>query len=341
MKLSAATLQQRAADLGALVPLARWHPAVLAWSARRRSGQRWAVALSGGVDSVALLLLLWAHFPARREQLLVLHFNHRLRGRAADADEKFCRELCRRLGVTFEVGRRAVSAKVRNEADARDLRFAFILAAMRRHGAKALWLGHQLNDVAESMLMRLARGSGAGGLSAPRPVRTMPGRLVYLRPLLAMRRSEIESMMQAAGLLWREDASNQSKDFFRNRIRLDVLPAWSEAAKRDALAGAAWSRELLAEDDEALTQWANRLWQKMPRGKLDLSSLAEAPRAVLRRILHRWLWQYAHAPELSRQAFELLLQAVGQGQATRQSLGVKGFARIHGGILSFERTAAK
>ncbi|MCC6415057.1 MAG: tRNA lysidine(34) synthetase TilS, partial [Opitutaceae bacterium] len=238
MKLSAATLYQRAAALGGLVPLTRWHSSVVTWAMRRRSRERWAVALSGGADSVALLLLLWAHFPERRGQLLVLHFNHRLRGRAADADEKFCRELCLGLGVEFEAARRATSDKVSNEAEARDLRFAFIQAAMRRHGAKALWLGHQLNDVAESMLMRLARGSGAGGLSAPRPVQVRAAGRVHLRALLNVRRSELEDALRQARLRWREDASNATRDYFRNRIRLDVLPAWTAAAGRDALAGA-------------------------------------------------------------------------------------------------------
>ncbi|MFZ9683065.1 MAG: ATP-binding protein, partial [Cephaloticoccus sp.] len=105
MKLQAATLERRAVQLAAQLPLSRWHPEVQAWMQRQRGRSVWAVALSGGVDSVALLLTLWGHFPARRDRLIALHYNHRLRGRAADADERFCRALCRGLGVALQVRR--------------------------------------------------------------------------------------------------------------------------------------------------------------------------------------------------------------------------------------------
>jgi len=341
MKLQPATLQNRVAKLGELLPRERLHPAVLAWLARRRQPEPWVVALSGGADSIALLSLVWMHFPECRERLLVVHFNHRLRGRAADADEKFCREFCRGLKVRFVSGRRRASSEVKSEADARRLRFEFITATMQRAGARLLWLGHQQNDVAETLLMRLARGSGTGGLSAPRPVQAMTDGRVHLRPLLSIQSGELEAALWQARLPWREDASNETRDFFRNRIRLDVLPVWAEAARRDAIAGAALSRELLAEDDAALDEYAERLAKAMPRAKVDLTKTAGVPRAVLRRLLHRWLLKFAGAPALSRQAFELLLKAVEQGTPTRQSLGVEGFARIRRGVLYFELSTKK
>lgn len=341
MNLQPATLQQRAAKLGELLPRERLHPAVLAWLTRRRKPEPWVIAVSGGVDSVALVLLVWTHFPEVRERLLVVHFNHRLRGRASDADEKFCRDLCRAFNVKFVAGRRRGSSKVKGEADARRWRFEFITTAMEQAGARLLWLGHQQNDIAETLLMRVARGSGTGGLSAPRPVQVMTGGRVHLRPLLSVQRGELEKVMRLARLPWREDASNETRSFFRNRIRLDVLPRWTAAAGRDAIAGAALSRELLAEDDAALEDYADRLAKTMPRAKLDLKALAGAPRAVLRRLLHRWLLKVAGAPALSRQAFELLLKAVEQGESTRQSLGGEGFARIRRGVLYYERNPKK
>src|SRR5450631_3027781 len=93
-----------AARLTARVPNEALHPAARAWAVARARGA-WAVAFSGGADSLALLLLLWAHFPARRTRLVALHFNHRLRGRAAEADEKFCAQVCAALGVKFVAGR--------------------------------------------------------------------------------------------------------------------------------------------------------------------------------------------------------------------------------------------
>lgn len=327
MKLTAATWIRRAGVLGEQLPKSRLHRAVLAWADASKPRDRWVVALSGGVDSVALLLLVWLHWPERRPGLEAVHFNHRLRGRAADADEQFCRDLCRALGLRLHVGRRRLTQKVQSEAQARDLRFAMIDRVMLKTASRVLWLGHQQNDVAETMLMRLARGSGAGGLAAPRPVQMMPARRVNLRPLLNLKRVEIESAMAEAKLPWREDSSNDTAAYFRNRVRHEVLPAWIGAAGRDALAGAALSRELIEEDDNALEAWAQRLHAEMPEGRLKLSVLKDVPRAVVRRLLHYWLLARG-AEGISRQAFENLLDAVIRGESTRQSMGTKRFAVI-------------
>jgi len=131
---------------------------------------RWAVAFSGGADSLALLLILWADGPGRwGRKFVVLHFNHRLRGAAADADEKFCVNVCDALGVKCVVGRWQNPQRLASEADARVVRMEFFSREMSRRKARLLWLAHQQNDIAETMLMRLARGSGTGGLAAPRP----------------------------------------------------------------------------------------------------------------------------------------------------------------------------
>lgn len=332
-----------AAEVAQALPRGRLDPAVLAWT-ERHAGDRapWFVALSGGADSVVLLLLLWAHWPERRRRLRAIHFDHRLRGAASRADAGFCRRLCRSLEVPLVEGawRRpgrsgpgpVGAAKLRpSEADARDARLAFF----RRH-ARILWLGHQQDDVAETLLMRLARGSGAGGLSAPRPVQPMPGGRIHLRPLLALRKQEIVAVLRAAGLPWREDATNAMGDFLRNRIRRDVLPAWAEAARRDAIAGAARSRELLEEDDVALDAWVERLAPIGQAGDLLLGRLRGVPRAVRRRALYRWLLGCRPAVDIARQAFEALLAATERERPTRHSLGPAAFAVLHKGRLKFE-----
>jgi len=322
---------------------------------------RWAVAFSGGADSVALLLLLWAHFPQKRGDLIVLHYNHRLRGAEADADEAFCRELCERLGVELAVGRRPAELELRSEAAAREARFSFFAEEMERVGARLLWFGHQQNDVAETLLMRLVRGSGTGGLAAPRPVQTIAAtneghrERVHLRPLLTLSRAQIEVALRECGIPWHEDATNACGEFFRNRVRCDVLPALIAAAApaaregrdlgkgggapegRDALAGMALSRDLIDEDAAALDEWAASVAKTVIRdGCVDLRELAATPRAVKRRVLYRWLCEHAGAPMLSRQAFEALLAAAESGKSTRQSLGKTGFALIRKRILKFE-----
>lgn len=341
MKARKASWPERAEKLAAALPVSRLHPeALTAALADTAPAGPWAVALSGGADSVALLLLLWAHWPARRKHLRALHYNHRLRGRASDLDEAHCRKLCAALGIKLWVGRRRDEQAVQNESQARDLRFAFMTQKMRQCRARILWLGHQQDDVAETMLMRLARGSGTGGLAAPRPVQVQPDGRLHLRPLLTLKHVDLTAALRAAQVVWREDRSNRGRDYFRNRIRHDVLPAWVEAAGRDAVAGAALSRSLLAEDDAALEDWAQRLQSKMPARRLKLGPLAEVPRAVVRRVLYRWLGQ-GPAVALSRQAFEQLLAAVLRGDPTRQSLGHHVFAVIRRGELCREiRTRA-
>jgi tRNA(Ile)-lysidine synthase len=336
-KKKAAFWPQAAARFAASVPRERLHPAVLAWVAARPRGS-WAVAFSGGADSLALLLLLWAHWPERRGRLRALHFNHKLRGRAAGADEKFCRGVCAGLGVKLHAGAWRRAHHGASEAEARAARMAFFEKQLRAARSRALWLGHQMDDIAETLLMRLARGSGAGGLGAPRPVQGLPGRRVHLRPLLALKKAELTSALRAARAPWREDRSNATGDFLRNRIRHKVLPAWCAADPgRDALAGAALTRELLAEDDTALEAWLDAVSPFAEDGALDVRKLADKPRALARRALHRWLLAQRGAGQLSRQGFELLLAAVQRGRSTRHSLGAHGFAVIRRGRLIYAR----
>lgn len=335
-----------AAALAGKIPHDALHPGAMqaAWREAQRGQRRgirparWALAFSGGADSLALLLIFWAEGPGRwGRDFVVLHFNHRLRGRAADADEKFCRGVCAALGVKFVAGTWAAARPGASEAEARAARHAFFAREMKRRKIRLLWFGHQQDDVAETMLMRLARGSGTGGLAAPRPVSVTADGRRHLRPMLTLKKARIVAALRQAGAHWCEDSSNAGDGYFRNRIRRTVLPAWAKAAGRDALAGAALSRERLEEDDQALEQWLDSL-APLGRGRrLDLAKLAGMPRAVTRRALHRWLLAQRQPTDLSRQGFEVLLAAVERGRPTRFSLGSKGFAVIRQGKLAFRR----
>lgn len=303
------------------------------------------MAFSGGADSLALMLLVWAHWPLQRSRLAALHFNHRLRGAESGGDARFCRSVCAGLGVNFftDSWRRPDSDGLRaSEAGAREARFQFFRKQQMRLGARALWLGHQKDDIAESMFMRLARGSGSAGLAAPRPVQTMGRLRTHVRPLLTLSKTEIEQALASISAPWREDSTNAKSEHFRNRVRKRVMPAWSEAAGgRDAMSGAALTRTLLQEDDDALELWADRL--KARRGlTVDLRALTGAPRAVVRRVLQRWRQALAdRAGDLSRQGFEALLLAVEKGLPTRMSMGRKGFAEIRDFRLSYREKVTK
>ncbi len=300
------------------------------------------MALSGGADSVLLLLLLWAHWPERRSRWLALHFDHRLRGRASTADARFCAGLAGGLGVTFEAGRwdRAPHGRRVSEAEARTARQAFFNKSMKTGRAGALWLGHQMDDVAETMLMRLPRGSGTAGLAAPRAVQSMAGGRVHLRPLLTLTKTEIVTILRQAGVPWREDATNGTDAYLRNRVRAEVLPAWQAAmgaGGRNVLVGVALARERLQEDDDALEGWLAQLAPLNGRGALNLGVLAGKPAALWRRALHRWLVWHQPDTDLSRSGFEVLLAAVQKESRGRFSLGKVHFAVWRRGELLFEK----
>lgn len=360
-----------AAAVGQALSCERWPERVRAWLATESSVEEpWCVALSGGADSVAVLLALAGMQrggrnsrtaqcgeaglrlardpdPAVRSdppapRLLALHFNHRLRGAAADGDERFCRALCAALGVELRVGSADWPAGSDvSEAQAREARFAFFGRAMHDAGARALWLGHQRDDVVETMLLRLGRGSGARGLAAPRPVQRLADGTVRLRPLLAVPKAEIVAVLRAAGGPWCEDETNHGDGYFRNRLRRRVVPAWAEAAPADLAAAVARSRALLEEEDEALEEWVDRVLPTSLGDELPLAELRAAPVAVMRRALHRWLGTLELGGVLSSAAFDELLAAVRAGCALRRSAGCHGFLEAEASALRFVADAGE
>jgi tRNA(Ile)-lysidine synthase len=323
--------------LAAQIPRERLQTAACVEGERLRGP--WAVAFSGGADSLALLLLLWAHWPERRARLVALHFNHRLRGRSSQADAVFCRRVCAALQIPIRIGEWKTPPGKPSEADARKARHAFFQHELRTMRGRGLWLGHQLDDVAESMFMRLARGSGLGGLAAPRPAQAMPGGRVHLRPLLTLRKDELVAALTSVRIPWREDATNSGADYFRNRVRAEVIPRWVEAAGRDALAGAALSRSLIEEDDAALDAWVEALAPFGRDGSIDLTPLVNRPVGLVRRVVRRWLNEQCPDTELSRQGFDSLLGLIRRGDRSRFSLGNNGFAVIARGRVTFEKTS--
>jgi len=175
------------------------------------------LAVSGGVDSTALCLIL---SELREEFGLVLHvahFDHRARPRAAAADAAFVADLANHIGATLRVGR--ADAAPKNEDDARTARYEFLRRVAHDLGATAIATGHTRDDQAETVLLHLTRGSGLAGLAGMRPERDG-----IVRPLLTLGRAETVAVCIAAGIAPREDPTNRSLRFARNRIRHRVLP---------------------------------------------------------------------------------------------------------------------
>jgi tRNA(Ile)-lysidine synthase len=199
-------------------------------------GKRLAVGLSGGVDSVVLLELLRAAAPRLGFRLAAVHVHHGLSPHADDW-ARFCRDLCRQWGVPLAVRRVKLGKRgLGIEAAARAAR----RAVFARQPAAVIALAHQLDDQAETVLLNLLRGAGVRGASAM-PVAGRLGGKTLLRPLLAVRRSEIVAYARARGLRWVEDQSNRDAALTRNFLRLHVgplletrFPRWRESLARAA-----------------------------------------------------------------------------------------------------------
>jgi tRNA(Ile)-lysidine synthase len=192
------------------------------------AGDQLVVAVSGGADSTALACVLAELAPALGARLVGLaHLNHQLRA-AADTDEAFCRDLAARLDLAFDSRRVDVAAEARArktsiEDAARTVRYLFLSEVAAARGATRVAVGHTRNDQAETVLLRLARGSGPTGLAGIYP---RAGQVV--RPLLDVRRRDVEGWLRARGQSWREDESNQDRAFPRNKVRHELLPGLVE-----------------------------------------------------------------------------------------------------------------
>jgi len=298
----------------------------------------WVLGCSGGVDSVCLALLLHALYPDR--PCVLAHYNHGLRGSASDEDARFVAELAAELGFEciIEGAERAiVGGSDASEAVLRAERFAFLGKVLSDKGTKVLLLAHQADDVAETLLMRIARGSGLTGLCAPRPVHAHGNAQVRVRPLITVTRGAIEKAFRELDICWREDGSNFSDDYFRNRIRHRVLPALKDASPTRLLPNVLHTRSLLEEDDAALEAWVDTLFKDLSfEGPLDVRALEGKPTALCRRVLYRWL--HAHQRSLTRVLFEKILRALDNRDSGMWSVGSGALVVINEGTLSLEVT---
>jgi tRNA(Ile)-lysidine synthase len=274
------------------------------------AGRRVLVAASGGLDSTVLVHALARAGADGSSWLGLAHVNHGLRGAASDADERSVAELAERLGLAVRT-RRVDPGALRSERASRDrptlqeaartVRYAALQEMMVELSAERLATAHHADDQAETVLLRLLRGSGPDGLGGI-PERARDGALV--RPLLRVPRAELEAYARVHRLRWREDASNASLDYARNRLRrhLPALagnfnPRWlraigdlAEAQQRDA--------EWIAECVEAEAE--RRFSVEDGWLQIDAKDFAALPEALSRRLVRAALARCGGARGVSR-----------------------------------------
>ncbi|NQU42736.1 tRNA lysidine(34) synthetase TilS [bacterium] len=226
------------------------------------------LALSGGADSMALLWLLRAsNRPEWSPQVVAGHIHHGLRGKEADADLRIASDLAKQLDTPFRF-RKLDPEKIRADSQGsledalRRARYAALREMGHRCEAQAIVLAHHRDDLAETFLMRLLRGSGLTGLAAFGPVADLNG-LNLIRPLLDWPRDDIRKAACAAGIDWREDASNLDPAFLRNRVRHRILP-WleNETGHGPVAQTLARTARRLERDARALNRHVENLYQQ-------------------------------------------------------------------------------
>ncbi len=259
-----------------------------------RKGDRVLVAFSGGADSTALLAAL---LDLKREYSLDLslaHFNHGLR-RSAARDEKSTRETAKHHSIPIVVGREDIRAYARKdglnlEEAGRRRRYEFLRATAAQIGATKIATGHTMNDQAETVLLRLLRGTGPLGLSGIAPV--VDGLIV--RPLLEVERGEVDSYLRARRLSFCQDESNRDLRFLRNKIRLKLIPYLQKNFDPRIVRHLARLAQIVGEDEKFLAALARPKVGKaiiLSKDKVELNAaaLAKLPAALARRCVRDFL----------------------------------------------------
>ena len=188
------------------------------------------VGLSGGADSVCLLLVMdkLLNESGMPQRLVAVHINHHIRGKEADEDETFARNLADKLGIVFEVYHKDIKAMARElgvtvEEAGRKFRYECFNDAAKKHSCNKIAVAHNKNDLAETVIFNMVRGSGIKGLSGIAPKRDN-----IIRPLLDFERSEIEEYLASLSQDFRIDSTNETLDYDRNKIRHIILPTLAE-----------------------------------------------------------------------------------------------------------------
>lgn len=236
---------------------------------------RYIVAVSGGVDSVVLLDLLYNELKNPKKDLIVAHFDHGIRADSAK-DRKFVEGLARRYGLEFfyEEGRLGPEA---SEALAREKRYEFLKEVKSKTGADAIVTAHHKDDVVETVIINILRGTGRKGLSS---LSSRPG---IIRPLLDFSKKQIADYAKRNNLVWREDATNQDERYLRNYVRHNLVGKLSDEQKNKLLKISSESKAVNEEIDILLTELF------LDKGEISRELFASLSHSLCAEIIAGWL----------------------------------------------------
>ena len=274
-------------------------------------GDRVGVAVSGGPDSMLLLDFMVEYAREASLTLAVAHFNHHLRGAESDEDEDFVRARAQQLKVDFlcsgaQVAEVARQRKANVESVARELRYRFFRSLLTGCNLDRVATAHTANDQAETVLLRLLRGTGTRGLGGIYPVVVVPGGQV-VRPFLSLTRAEVEAEAARRGLVFRTDATNLNNSLARNRIRQEVLPLLAREFNPNVVRTLSGFADRARSDEDFLDTLARqRATELLVRSggtlRMNCRRLSETPLAIARRVL-RLALEEARADGLAYRSF--------------------------------------
>lgn len=270
-------------------------------------------AVSGGADSMVLLHVLQSLSAACGFTLKAAHLHHGLRGEEADRDAAFVAEACRVMGVALcwtckDVRAIAAARKQSVELAAREVRRAFLLQTTRECGASYIALGHHMDDQAETVLLNMVRGTGLLGL---RGMCAQDG--PWVRPLLDVRRSEIEDYARHNGIAYVTDSTNVSREYARNRLR--ALMPELEQVHGGCVANIARMSKQLALDEAYLEEQARQvLCEMIDGGGVNAQALANLPWSVASRVLRQLAKRAGMGEDLSHKHVALILRFAATGE---------------------------
>ena len=291
------------------------------WPAAEWCDTHVVLAVSGGADSVALLGAMAALKAANggAGQLYVAHLNHGLRGADADADAAWLAALCERWALPLEIGKADVASLAAEQGDgweaaARTARYDFLRHTAERLGARFVATAHTSDDQVETVLQRIVRGTGLAGLAGIPSRRPLSHSAVLVRPMLALRRSDVLAYLTTIAQDYRTDASNADARFTRNRLRQELLPLLRERFNNDVDAAllrlatqadeaqqvlenlaAGIARECVVVEFDPQPAAATREPRPARRVRIDCGRLVEQPAIVVREVC-KVAWREARWP---------------------------------------------
>lgn len=306
------------------------------------AGQRVVVGVSGGPDSIVLLHILKRLQEELKILLHVAHLNHMFRGEESQADASFVQTVCQQWGIPCSIEERDVPAYAKatgltSQVAARRVRFQFFAEVLTKVEGQRIALAHHADDQAETILMNLFRGAGLKGLSGMSPLREK----LFIRPLLHVRKKEIEQYCAVENLSYRTDSSNLKTVYRRNKLRHQLIPTLEREYAPGLVHILSRMAEQIGNEDEYLDHLATAAYSEVlfSEGEngvsLDLKNVNKQPLVLVRRLL-RIAWQrvYGTKQDLSFDHVERLIEELAYKGGPEKVLELPGGVRVR---FSYDR----